>query len=429
MLESTVSSFYCDFPMKQSQLFTRTRREAPKDEVSKNAQLLIRAGFVHKEIAGAYAFLPLGFRVLGKINRIIREEMEAIGGVEIFMTALQNPELWQKTGRWSDEVVDNWFKTALKSGAELGLGFTHEEAVTNMMTQHIASYRDLPQYVYQIQTKFRNEERAKSGVMRGREFLMKDLYSFSRSTEELDAFYEQAKQAYMNVFRRVGLGDRTFLTFASGGVFSKYSHEFQTLSDAGEDTVYFSREKSIAINEEVLNDEVLADLGVSRDELTQGKSIEVGNIFKLGTRFSEPLGLRFIDENGGSRPVVMGSYGIGPTRLMGTVVETLSDERGIVWPEEIAPFRVHLLSLGEDERAEELYRILLSADIEVLYDDRDVSAGEKFSDSDLLGIPYRMVVSGRSLAAGGTEVKKRTEKVSEIVPTEKLGVLFADSRR
>lgn len=411
--------------MRQSHLFTRTRREAPKDEVSRNAQLLIRGGFVHKEMAGVYAFLPLGLRVLNRIIGVIREEMDAIGGQEIQMTALQNPEIWKRTDRWGDDRVDNWFRTTLKNGTDIGLGFTHEEAVTNMMAQHLSSYRDLPAYVYQIQTKFRNEERAKSGVMRGREFLMKDLYSFSRSQEELDDFYERAKQAYVNVFRRVGLGDRTFLTFASGGVFSKYSHEFQTLSDAGEDTIYYSREKGIAVNEEVLHDDVLTDLGLAREELTEAKSIEVGNIFKLGTRFSEPLGLSYVDEQGESRPVVMGSYGIGPTRLLGTVVECLSDARGIVWPEAVAPFRVHLLSLGAGEQADAVYDALTAAGVEVLYDDRDVSAGEKFGDSDLLGIPYRMVVSGRSIAAGGAEVKKRTEAEAVIVPLQDVAQAVA----
>lgn len=411
--------------MKQSQLFTKTRKEAPKDEVSKNAQLLIRAGFIHKEMAGVYTYFPLGLRVLNKINCIIREEMNALGGQEIQMTALQNPEIWEATNRWSDEVVDNWFKTQLKNGSVLGLGFTHEEAVTNAMKQHISSYRDLPAYAYQIQTKFRNEERAKSGVMRGREFLMKDLYSFSRTQEELDAFYEQCKEAYLRIFSRVGLGDRTFVTFASGGVFSKYSHEFQTLSPAGEDTIYVSREKNIAVNSEVYHDEVLDDLDLKRDDLVEEKSIEVGNIFKLGTRFSDALGLTYKDESGEQKSVVMGCYGIGPARLMGTVVECLADEKGIVWPDEVAPFQVHLLSLGKNEEAEKVYRELTSAGVEVLYDDRDAGAGQKFADSDLMGIPYRVVISGKSLEKGGAEVKKRTESEAEIVPLDQLVKRFS----
>lgn len=406
--------------MKQSQLFSKTRKEAPKDEVSKNAQLLIQAGFIHKEMAGVYTFLPLGLRVLNKINTIIREEMNAIGGQEVQMTALQSPEIWEKTGRWNDDVVDNWFKTSLKNKSVVGLGFTHEEAVTNMMKQHISSYKTLPVYAYQIQTKFRNEERAKSGIMRGREFLMKDLYSFSRNQEDLDVFYDQAAQAYKNIFERVGVGAITFMTFASGGVFCKYSHEFQTLSDAGEDIIYVSREKNIAINSEVYNDEVLADLGVKKEDLVQEKSIEVGNIFKLGTRFSDALDLKYVDEKGESKSVVMGSYGIGPGRLMGTIVEALADAKGIVWPASVAPFAVHLISLGQDEETEKIYKQLTDAGIEVLFDDRDMGAGAKFADSDLMGIPVRVVVGKKSLEQGGVEVKKRTEEQGIIVSFENL---------
>lgn len=401
--------------MKHSELFTKTRKEDPSDEVSRNARLLIRAGYVHKEMAGVYSFLPLGLRALRKIEGIIREEMDRIGGREVLLTALQNPEIWRETNRWDDAIVDNWFKTALKNGSELGLGFTHEEAITSMMKRHIASYRDLPVYSYQIQTKFRNEERAKSGIVRGREFLMKDLYSFSATEQDLDAFYDRCAEAYLRIFSRVGIGAQTFKTFASGGVFSKYSHEFQAVSDAGEDTIYLSRAKNIAVNEEVYTDGVLKDLGLEKNELESVKSIEVGNIFKLGTRFSEALGLLYRDESGEMKPVVMGSYGIGPTRLLGTVVEILSDNKGIVWPESVAPFQVHLLSLGADKEANEWYEKLQSAGIETLFDDREVSAGEKFGDSDLLGMPWRVVVSKRSLEKGGAEMKRRTESESKIV--------------
>src|SRR3989344_4343624 len=260
--------------MRQSELFTKTRREAPKGEVSKNAELLVR----------------------NNIAVIIREEMNAIGGQEVFLSGLQNPELWKKTGRWDDSVVDNWFKTKLSDGTELGLGHSHEEPLTALLTEHISSYRDLPKAIYQIQTKFRNELRAKSGLLRGREFLMKDMYSFVRTAQELDSFHEQVVQAYQSVFSRVGIGDRTFRTFASGGSFSKYSDEFQTLCDAGEDTVHFHRGKGIAVNKEVYTDEVLADLDIKKEELEEVKAIEVGNIFPLGTRFSEALGLKYKDE-------------------------------------------------------------------------------------------------------------------------------------
>ncbi|HEX8946715.1 MAG TPA: aminoacyl--tRNA ligase-related protein [Candidatus Paceibacterota bacterium] len=391
--------------MRQSFLFTKTRREAPKDELSKNAQLLIRAGYVHKEMAGVYSYLPLGLRVLNNIVGIIREEMNSIGGQEVFMSALQDKELWSRTDRWADEKVDNWFKTTLKSGGEAGLGITHEEPLTRIMTEHVSSYRDLPIRAYQFQNKFRNEMRAKSGIMRGKEFLMKDLYSFDTTQEAHEEFYAKAREAYVRVFKRVGIGDRTYVTFASGGIFSEFSEEFQTVSDAGEDLIYIDEAKGLAFNKEVLTDEVLAKFGVDRAALVEKKAIEVGNIFHLGTRFSEALGLTFKDETGESKPAIMGSYGIGPTRLMGTIVETLADEKGIVWPEAVAPFKVHLVSLaGNDEGvrayADALYEDMQKAGIEVLYDDRDLRAGEKFADSDLLGIPYRVII-GKDAAAGG----------------------------
>lgn len=411
--------------MLQSKLFTKTKKETPADEVAKNAKLLIQAGFIHKEMAGVYSYLPLGLRVLENINRIIREEMNAIGGQEIQMTALQNPEIWKKTDRWEQDV---WFKTSLKAGGEVGFGWTQEEAVTRIASQYISSYRDLPFSAFQIQTKFRNEERAKSGIMRGREFLMKDLYSFHRDQEDLDKFYEISIEAYKRVFKRLGLGDETYVTFASGGAFSKYSHEFQTVSESGEDTIHISKKKSIAINKDVFSDEVLADLGLKRDELEEKKAIEVGNIFKLGTRFSEPLGLFYTDEKGEKKPVVMGCYGIGPSRLMGTIVEVMADERGIVWPKEVAPFKVHLLSLGKGEEiateADKIYDELQRSGIDTLYDDREVSAGEKFADADLLGIPHRLVVSAKSIKDGGVEIKKRTEEKGEIISLRDVVKLF-----
>lgn len=398
--------------MKQSLLFTRTRREGPKDEVSKNADLLIRAGYISKELAGVYSFLPLGLRTLNKIINIIREEIVSIGGQELHLTALQNKALWEKTGRWSDDVVDNWFKTKIKNGSETGLGFTHEEPITAIMKDHIRSFRDLPKAVFQFQTKFRNEERAKSGIMRCREFLMKDLYSFNLDNASHDKFYEEAKKAYIRIFDRCGLGGETYVTFASGGSFSKYSHEFQTLTDAGEDTIYVDEKKHIAINKEVLEDSVLADLGVKREDLVERKAVEVGNIFSLGTRFSDALGLNYKNENGEAKSVVMGCYGIGPARVMGTVVEIWSDDKGLVWPENIAPFSVHLIAIGVDKpevkkSADNIYEDLQSRGIDVLYDDRDVSAGEKFSDSDLIGIPTRYVISEKTLKENSIEVKDR----------------------
>ncbi len=407
--------------MRQSQLFTKTRREAPKDEVAKNAQLLIRAGFIHKEMAGAYSYLPLGLRVLNNVQRIIREEMNKIGGQELALTALQSPAVWKKSGRWDDEAIDVWFKTQLKGGGELGLGTTHEEPLTALMAEYVSSYKDLPRYVYQFQTKFRNELRAKSGIMRTREFIMKDLYSFSRSEDEFREFYEDCAEAYLAIFKRAGIGDYTFRTFASGGSFSKFSDEFQALSDAGEDTIYLHRGKRIAVNREVYTDGVLAELGISKGELEEVKAIEVGNIFPLGTRFSEALGLTFKDETGAEKPVIMGSYGIGPGRLMGTIVEILADDKGIVWPSEVSPFPVHLIAIAgsnKDVRAEadRLYDLLKENGIEALYDDRDIRAGEKFADADLIGISTRLVVSEKTLAEGGVEVSSRSEGQTAIVP-------------
>lgn len=411
--------------MRQSQLFTKTKKEAPSDEVSRNAELLIRGGFINKEMAGVYNYLPLGFRVFKKVENIIREEMNAIGGQELVMSSLQTKELWEKTNRFSDDVVDNWFKTKLKNDTEVGLGFTHEEPITNMLTNFISSYKDLPISVYQFQTKFRNETRAKSGVMRTREFVMKDLYSFSRNEQEHNEFYEKAKQAYINIFKRIGIGHITYLTFASGGVFSKYSHEFQTLTSAGEDIIYIDRDKNIAINKEVYTDEVIENLGLVKENLVEEKAVEVGNIFTLGTRFSDALDLKYQDENGEKIPVFMGSYGIGPARLIGTVVETLSDDKGIIWPENIAPFKIHLLVLGEEEdvmqKAEDIYQELTQMNVEVLFDDRiGLSAGEKFNDADLLGMPIRLVVSSRSMKENGIEFKKRIEEKGRIVSMDEL---------
>ena len=399
--------------MRQSQLFTKTRREAPKDEVSRNAQLLIRAGYIHKEMAGVYDFLPLGLRVLNKIIGIIREEMNVIGGQELFLTTLQEPALWQKTGRWSDDTIDVWFKTKLKSGSDMGLATTHEEPLTQLMKGHISSYKDLPKYAYQFQTKFRNELRAKSGILRSREFIMKDLYSFSTNLESHNEFYEKVAAAYENIFKRVGIGEKTYRTFASGGSFSKYSHEYQTICDAGEDIIYIDDSKRLALNKEVYDDaEVYAATGIDKASLKEAKAIEVGNIFTLGTRFSDALGLNYKDAEGKSAPVFMGSYGIGPGRLMGTIVELMSDEKGLVWPEGVAPFAVHLISLGKpgDEAshmADALYADFVKAGVEVLYDDRDTTAGQKFAESDLLGIPRRIIVGRDAVATGQFEVVTR----------------------
>jgi prolyl-tRNA synthetase len=411
--------------MKQSNLFTKTRREAPKDEVAKNAQLLIRAGFIYKEMAGVYSFLPLGLRTLNKVIRIIREEMDAIGGQELHLSALQQKETWEPTNQWDDKEVDVWFKTALKNGTELGLAVTHEAALTRLMKDFVSSYKSLPFAAYQFQTKFRNETRAKSGIMRTREFIMKDLYSFAKDESEHAVFYEKAKDAYVKVFNRLGIGEKTYVTFASGGMFSKFSHEFQTLTEAGEDTIFVHEGKKIAVNKEVLNDEVMKELGIEKKDLFERKAVEVGNIFSLGTRFSSALGLNYKDAEGNSKPVIMGSYGIGPARVMGTIAEICSDDKGLVWPENISPFNVHLIALFDKEgnvkkKADELYASMTSKGIEVLYDDRDTGAGEKFSDSDLIGIPQRIVVSAKTLAEDSVETKDRKTGEVKLVKMSEL---------
>lgn len=410
--------------MRQSKLFTKTRKEAPVDEVSKNAELLIRGGFIHKEMSGVYAYLPLGLRVFNKIISIIREEMNNIGGQEVLLAALQDKSVWEPTNQWDDKEVDVWFKTKLKNKTELGLAVTHEAPMTKMLKEFIRSYKDLPKAIYHFQIKFRNEIRAKSGIMRTREFIMKDLYSFNVDEKTHLEFYEKAKEAYKNIFKRVGIGHITYLTFASGGMFSKFSHEFQTISSTGEDTIYINEENNIAINKEVFTDEVKKDLGLGGN-FKEARAVEVGNIFTLSTKFSDALNLKYKTKEGESKSVFMGSYGIGPGRVMGTVVEVFSDDKGIIWPESIAPFQVHLLALGEAEvvlkEADQIYENLIKNNIEVLFDDRaGISTGEKFSDADLLGIPLRAVVSARSLKEGGIEIKKRTEEKGEIVSKDEL---------
>ena len=420
--------------MRQSKLFTKTRKEAPADEVSKNAEFLIRGGFVHKEMAGGYSYLPLGLRVLKKIENIIREEMNLAGGQEVLMSSFQPKENWEKTGRW--KAMDDLYKVSDSSGREIALGPTHEEIVVPILKNYVSSHKDFPLYIYQIQNKFRMELRAKSGMLRSREFIMKDMYSFHTSKEDFENFYEKMKDVYKNIFQKVGIGHITYLTFAAGGTFSKYSHEFQTITPAGEDTIYINKDSNIALNKEVFSDEVLDQLGIltDKEKLVEHKSIEVGNIFDLKTKYSEPFDLTFTDEKGQKRPVLMGCYGIGLGRLMGTVVEALADDKGIIWPMAIAPFAVHLLVLGLEQdggvfqKANQIYENLKKNNIEVLFDDRaDVSAGEKFAEADLLGLPYRVVVSARSVKEGGIEVKKRNEEKGKIISLDGLLKLLAPS--
>ncbi len=559
--------------MKQTQLFTKTQKFTPKDEQSKNAKLLIRAGFIHKEMAGVYSYLPLGLRVLEKIKKIAREEMQKIDSQEIIMSGLQAKDIWQKSNRWDDDIVDVWFKSKLKNGNEVGFGWSHEEPITNMMINHINSYKDLPISVFQFQTKLRNEERAKSGIMRGREFVMKDMYSFCKSKEELEEYYQRAIVAYNKFYERIGIGEDTYVVFADGGAFTEFSHEFQTITDVGEDLIFKESNKEKYLNQEIvelkietkqdrnekkedmqevlgegiIGVEVLAkflnidvekttktilfetndnkivavairgdrdineaklkkiiggidsinlldekkvekitgakvgyagmldlpdyvekywdfstqgrinfemganktnyhninvNFGIDVDEPTEFydvakaiegdvepksgekyktfKTSEVGNIFNFGTEKAKAMELSFVDVKGESKPVYLGSYGIGITRIMGVIVEKFSDEKGIVWPESVAPFSVHLINIGQIEKAQELYSLLKKENIEVLWDDRDKRPGEKFADSDLIGIPYRVVISDKSIKNGGIELKKRKDAEEKIVTIEEL---------
>ena len=394
--------------MRLSKTFVKTLREAPKDESAKNAQILIRAGYIHKEMAGVYSYLPLGLRAIENIKKIIREELNALGAEEVQLTVLQNSEPWKKTDRWDSKKMDVWFKTELAAGGELGLGPTHEEPITQLMRDYVASYRDLPRLVYQIQTKFRNELRAKSGILRTREFLMKDLYSFAPDEETHKKVYAEVEQAYARIYERLGIGGDTYETFASGGVFSKYSHEYQTFLPVGEDTVYYNDDKSVVLNKEVLNDEVLEDLGVKREELKETTAAEVGNIFTLKYKYSEPLGLKFSDKDGAQKTVFMGCYGIGVSRVLGVIVEKFADEKGLVLPEAVAPYKYYVVAMGENglKKAEEIYEKYKVKD-EMLLDDRDVRFGEKMKDSELLGMPVRVVISDRTLETGEVELTDR----------------------
>ena len=389
--------------------------------MARNAQLLIRAGYVHKTMAGVYSYLPLGLKVVENIKQIVREEMNKIDSQELVMSTLQRKETWQETGRWSDELVDVWFKSHLQDGTEVGFGWTHEEPIVDLLRNYLKSYKDLPISVYQFQNKLRNELRAKSGIMRGREFVMKDMYSVHASKEDLDNYYNAAIEAYKRCYDRFGIGDETYVTFASGGAFTKFSHEFQTICDAGEDYIYLHRGKNIAVNEEVL-DEAVKELGIDRSELERVKTAEVGNIFNFGTQKSEEMRLVFTDAEGVEQYAYMGSYGIGITRVMGVIVEKFADDKGLVWPENIAPAKVYLVQIGSQSRsaADELYQKLQSARIETIYDDRDERPGVKFADAELLGIPYRVTVSDRLLDGGKWEVSTRQTGEQRLLTADEL---------
>ncbi|MEK7068075.1 MAG: aminoacyl--tRNA ligase-related protein [Patescibacteria group bacterium] len=410
--------------MRLSTLFTKTSKEAPKDELSVNARLLMQSGFIDKLTAGVYTYLPLGLRVLNKIGNIIREEINKVGGQEILMPALTPKGIWETTGRWA--TFDALFRLVGSDKKEYALGATHEEVVVPLARQHIFSYKDLPVYIYQIQDKFRNEKRAKSGILRGREFIMKDLYSFHADEADLDEYYKAMQKVYFKIFERCGLLAKTYLTFAAGGSFTKYSHEFQTITPAGEDEIHICDNCQIAVNAEILGELDNKCPNCGNQKLPAEKAIEVGNIFKLGTKYSEPFGLAYFDEAGNKKPVVMGCYGIGLSRVLGAVAEICHDERGLQWPKEIAPFLVHLVTVNSPDieadnkiklASEKVYRELQASGIEVLFDDREgeTSTGEKFADADLIGCPLRLVISERTLDQDSVEVKKRGEEKKELV--------------
>lgn len=407
--------------MRLSQLFTKTLREAPADEEAINAKLLIRGGFVFKNSAGIYSFLPLGLRVLNKVANIIREEMNIIGGQELLMPTLIEKKYMEPTGRWNLDV--GYFAKSMKEKeAEFVLGWSHEEVLTVIASRFIRSYKDLPFSAYQIQSKFRYELRAKSGLLRGREFMMKDLYSFHRTQEDLDDYYKKAAEAYHKVFERCGL--KAIYTKAAGGVFTdKFTHEFQVVADIGEDTICVCDECKYAENKEITklkNGDKCPECKTGK--ITENKSIEVGNIFDQGTKYSEALDLEFVDESGNKKPVIMGAYGIGLSRVMATAVEVYNDDRGIIWPENITPFKIHLVVLdGKNKEADKIYSELIEKGVEVLYDDReDKTAGEKFADADLIGCPVRLVVSNKTLEKESIELKKRNSKEIQLVKLTEL---------
>jgi prolyl-tRNA synthetase len=404
--------------MLLTNLFTKTSKTVPADEVAKNAQLLIRAGFIHKEMAGVYVYMPLGLKVLDKIKNIVRSEIDKVGGQEVMMTILQPKELWEKTDRWDDAKVDNWFKTKLANGTDLGLGFTHEEPIVDMVSQYINSYKDMPFSVYQIQNKFRNELRAKSGLLRGREFVMKDMYSFCCDQEQHEKEYEKILSAYTKIFDKLGIGDITYRTYADGGVFTKrFSDEFQTIGEMGEDIILLDEKKRVAINKGIATDENIAKLGLDRNELVEKRGSEVANTFPLESKYTDALGLYYVDENNDKKSIIMGCYGIGVSRLMGVIAELFADDKGLVWPESVAPAKVYLIGIGDMgdavRQTDSLYNELLGMNIDVLYDNRDIRPGQKFADAELMGIPYRVTVSDRLLENNQYElvVRKTGEKL------------------
>ena len=413
--------------MDQSQLFGKTTRDAPADEVSVNSKLLVRAGFIDKLMAGSYSYLPLGLRVFQKIATIIRAEMAELGGQEVYLPALLPKEPWEKTGRWKDPGREVMYQFTGRGDREYGLGWTHEEIITPLAKKFISSYKDLPVALYQIQTKFRDEPRAKSGLLRGREFSMKDLYSFHASETDLDKFYERVKVAYMKIFARLGLN--AIIVEAAGGAFTKYSHEFQVIAPAGEDIIMRCPTGDFAQNREIAQRDANAPCPKCGALVSADRAIEVGNIFKLKTRFSQPFQLDYKDAIGNDKPVIMGCYGIGLGRALGAIVEIYHDARGICWPASIAPYMVHIVALQTSKKVLDAGRKIRDAlqnkGVEVLYDDREsASPGEKLADADLIGLPWRAIISEKTLTREAVELKRRNATDAKLIPLREIGKII-----
>jgi prolyl-tRNA synthetase len=403
--------------MKYSKLFVRTLNQPPKDADTVNHKLLVQAGFVDQLMAGVYSYLPLGLRVLKKIEQVVREEMNEIGGQEILMPVLHPKTIWETTKGWDN--IDVLFKLKSRTDKEYALGQSEEEVVTPLVMQHIKSYQDLPQAVYQIHWKFRDELRSKSGILRGREFYMKDMYSFHATQEDFDRFYDNAKKAYLKVYERLGLVAK--VTEASGGNFTeKVSYEFMILTDAGEDDILYCTACEFCVNVEIAKIKEKDDCPkCGKGKLEKARASEAGNVFDLGQKYPKDFDVTYTAKDGSQKYPIMGCYGIGISRVMGIIVEKLHDEKGILWPETVAPYQVHLVSLRSNDRAEEVYKKLQDAGVEVLFDDReDVAAGAKFADSDLIGLPVRLVVSAKT--GENVEFKKRAEKESEVISLEEV---------
>ena len=401
--------------ISQSKLFGHTRRDISVEETSINARLLIKAGFVEKSLAGVYSFLPLGLRVLKKIEAIIRQEMDSLGAQEMLLPALQNKEVWSQTGRWQNKVGGVMYQFKDSGGKDLGLGPTHEEVIVDLLKRHVRSYKDLPLYLYQIQNKFRDEPRSKSGLLRTREFLMKDLYAFTTSAEETASFYQRAHAAYLKIFQRVGL--KAFSVEASGGTMSKkYSHEFMVITPAGEDLTVYCASCQWAQNKEIASAQAGDACPRCGKTLEMQKTVEAGNIFDQETLFTTAQEALFTAADGARRPINMSAYGIGVSRIMGTIVEASHDEHGIVWTPSVAPFQAHLILLADDTKVVATGLQLaqsISQNWEVLLDDRPMSVGQKLHDADLLGIPVQIIVGPKALPQ--IEWKLRRELSTSLV--------------